>query len=85
MLPGRPLTLVSQLLVLLLLTSDCHGRSSGAPDVACSDLTPRHAGNSPQPEAEFPYMLKATPTSVQPGGRSVWVGEGEGREDQRLR
>ena len=77
MLPARPLSLVCQLLLLLLLTSDCHGRGSGAPSDACADLTPRHSGAGAQPQDEFPYMLKVTPTSVHPGGRSVR------REDDR--
>ena len=59
------------LLLLLLATSVCQGRGSGAPNDACNDMTPRHPGSQPQPEATFPYQLQVTPKTVQPGGRSV--------------
>ncbi|XP_043240209.1 putative defense protein 3 [Amphibalanus amphitrite] len=56
-------------LLLLLLSSGCQGRSNGAPNDACEDMTPRHQGIRPQAPESFPYQLQVTPRTVQPGGR----------------
>ncbi|XP_043240210.1 putative defense protein 3 [Amphibalanus amphitrite] len=56
-------------LLLLLLSSGCQGRSNGAPNDACEDMTPRHQGIRPKAPESFPYQLQVTPRTVQPGGR----------------
>lgn len=53
--------------IFLLVGNGCHGYSHGAPDSACSDLTPRHASNDPQ-KSPAPYSVTPIQTAVEPGG-----------------